>query len=334
MTPQLQRLLGSRADSTYHRQDEYRDGFTTGCYPMSDAGSAVSGPYGIAAPGYRLPAGLRLGTVRLQVADVARSLDWYHRVLGLRVRDHRPNVAALGAQGEGPTFIELHERPGAHPVPRRGRLGLYHYAILLPDRVSLARFVRHLAEIGERAGMSDHLVSEAIYLSDPDGLGIEVYADRPRSLWRQDGRQLVMATDPLDVNDLLRVAGDERWSGLPPGTVIGHVHLFVDDLGRAERFYHVGLGLDKMVWSYPGALFMSAGGYHHHLGTNTWAAGAPPAGPDDARLLEWEILLPSAEQATAALASIAGTGAVVESSDGEGTARDPWGTAVRVRGGP
>lgn len=182
--------------------------------------------------------------------------------------------------------------------------------------------------------MSDHLVSEALYLSDPDGLGIEVYADRPRSLWRQDGAQLVMATDPLDVDAVVQAAGSEPWSGLPPGTVIGHVHLFVGDLERAARFYHVGLGLDKIVWSYPGALFLSAGGYHHHLGTNTWAAGAQPAGPGDARLLEWEMLLPSGEDARAALASLAATGAPVVTGEREGTATDPWGTTVRVRGLP
>ena len=299
---------------------------------MSASRSADPQAYGVTPPGYRLPAGLRLGTVRLQVADLSRSLDWYRRVLGVEVLDQKPGMAALGAQGDRHPLIELHERPGAHPVPRRGRLGLYHYAILLPDRGSLARFVRHLAELGERAGMSDHLVSEAIYLSDPDGLGIEVYADRPRSTWRHDDRQLVMATDPLDVDDLLRAAGDERWSGLPPGTVMGHVHLFVDDLERAATFYHTGLGLDKVVWSYPGALFLSAGGDHHPLGTNTWAAGAPAAGPEDSRLLEWEILLPTAGDARAALASIAATGARVETSDSGGVAHDPWGTALRVCG--
>ena len=202
--------------------------------------------YGIAPPGYRLPSGLRLGTVRLQVADLARSLEWYRRVLGVAVLDQRQGVARLGAADGDRALIELHERVGAQPVPRRGRLGLYHYAILLPDRASLARFVRHLAELGERAGMSDHLVSEAIYLTDPDGLGIEVYADRPRAEWRQDQRQLVMATEPLNVDDLLRAAGSERWTGLPPGTVIGHVHLFVGDLQRAAAFYHAGLGLDQV----------------------------------------------------------------------------------------
>jgi catechol 2,3-dioxygenase len=292
---------------------------------MSESG------YGIAPPGYRLPDELRLGTVRLQVADLARSLEWYRRVLGVEVQDERGGVARLGARGDGRTLIELHERAGAQSVPRRGRLGLYHYAILLPDRPSLGRFVRHLAELGERAGMSDHLVSEAVYLSDPDGLGIEVYADRPRTAWRLDQRQLVMATEPLDVDDLLRAAGPEPWSGLPPGTVIGHVHLFVGDLRRAADFYHAGLGLDQIVWSYPGALFLSAGGYHHHLGTNTWAAGALPAGETDARLLEWEILLPTGKDVQAALASLAATGAPVTAGAADGVATDPWGTTVRVR---
>jgi len=287
--------------------------------------------YGIAPPGYRLPAGLKLGTVRLQVADLARSLEWYRRVLGVEVRDSPRGVALLAAAGGDRPLIELHERAGAQPVPRRGRLGLYHYAILLPNRASLARFVRHLAELGVRAGMSDHLVSEAIYLTDPDGLGIEVYADRPRAEWRHDQRQLVMATDPLNVDDLLRAAGSEPWTGLPAGTVIGHVHLFVGDLQRAAGFYHAGLGLDQVVWSYPGALFLSAGGYHHHLGTNTWATGALPAGDNDARLLEWEILLPTAGDVQAALASVAATGAPVTPGAGNGVATDPWGTTVRVR---
>jgi catechol 2,3-dioxygenase len=287
--------------------------------------------YGIRPPGYRLPDELKLGTVRLQVADLDRSLNWYRRVLGVELLEHGDGVARLGVREESRPLIELYERPGAGAIPRRGRLGLYHYAILLPDRPSLGRFVRHLAEIGERAGMSDHLVSEAIYLSDPDGLGIEVYADRPRSQWRHQEGQLVMATDPLDVDAVLRAAGPEPWSGLPAGTVMGHVHLFVGDLERAAGFYHAGLGLDKVVWSYPGALFLSAGGYHHHLGANTWAAGAQPAGPGDARLLEWEILLPSVDDARAALSSLAASGAGVATGEDGGTATDPWGTTVRIR---
>jgi catechol 2,3-dioxygenase len=287
--------------------------------------------YGIAPPGFRLPDETRLGPVRLQVADLARSLAYYEQVLGLRLLERGQGIAALGGEGATAPIIELHERPGARPVPRRGRLGLYHFAILLPERAALGRFLRHLGEIGERAGMSDHLVSEAIYLSDPDGLGIEVYADRPREIWRHAGRQLAMATDPLDVESLLRAAGGEPWSGMPAGTVLGHVHLYVDDLDRATAFYHAGLGLDKTVWSYPGALFLSAGGYHHHLGTNTWAAGAEPAGADDARLLEWELVVPRAADAASAVASLAAGGAEVAPSGSGGVARDPWGTAVRIR---
>lgn len=286
---------------------------------------------GVAPRGYRLPGDIRLGRVRLQVADLERSLAWYERVLGFRVLERSGAHATLGAHGDGAPLLELHEKKGAAPVPRRGRLGLYHFAILLPDRAALGRFVAHLAETGERAGASDHRVSEALYLQDPDGLGIEVYADRPRATWRTEARQLVMATEPLDLPDLVRAAGGEPWAGMPAGTVIGHVHLHVGDIAEAEAFYHQALGLEKVVWSYPGALFLSAGGYHHHLGVNTWAAGAAPAGDDDARLLEWEILMPSPGDAAGALANIVGAGYAVEDAPGGGIARDAWGTALRIR---
>jgi catechol 2,3-dioxygenase len=289
--------------------------------------------YGIAPPGYRLPAGLRLGRVRLQVADLDRSVAYYQDVLGMRVLERAEGQASLGTHGGGDreVLLELHELPGATPVPRRGRLGLYHFAILLPDRAALGRFVTHLAQIGARPGASDHLVSEALYLSDPDGLGIEVYADRPRAAWRHEGRQLVMATEPMNVADVAAAAGGEPWTGMPAGTVIGHVHLFVDDLGAAASFYHEALGFDKVVWNYPGALFLSAGGYHHHLGTNTWAAGAPRAGDGDARLLSWEIVLPEADDAEAAARSVSVSGnAVSRAEDGAWLATDPWGTTVRL----
>lgn len=293
--------------------------------------------YGIPAPGYRLPAATHLGRVRLQIADLDRSIAYYERVIGLRVIDRGEGMALLGPQGEDRAVVELHERPGARPVPRRGRLGLYHFAILLPDRASLGRFLAHLEQIGAYAGMSDHFVSEAIYLSDPDGLGIEVYADRPRSAWKHDGRQLVMTTVPLDEEDLLRAASatgrpdDIRWTGLPAGTAIGHVHLYVGDLDAAEAFYHRGLGLDKVVWNYPGALFMSAGGYHHHLGTNTWASGAAAAGPEDARLLEWEVVVPTAADAAEAGRSLTSAAGRARNDGDHWLAEDPWGTIVRVK---
>jgi catechol 2,3-dioxygenase len=292
-------------------------------------------PYGIEPPGYRLPAATRLGRVRLQVSDLERSAAYYRDLLGFRLLDRTADRATLGAQGaDDQVLIELVERAGAKPVPRRGRLGLFHFAILLPDRAALGRFLAHLGGIGARAGMSDHLVSEAVYLQDPDNLGIEVYADRPRATWRHEARQLAMATNPLDLRSVLAAAGGEPWAGMPAGTTIGHVHLHVSDLEQAAAFYHAGVGLDKVVWSYPGALFLSAGGYHHHLGTNTWAADAPPASDGDARLLDWEILVPSPADVEQAARSLQAAGYVVDRvHEGAWTASDPWGTRVRVAGG-
>ena len=288
------------------------------------------GVYGIAPPGYRLPEATRLGRVRLQVADLERSIAYYETVIGLRVLERLPGVAHLGPSGSDRVLVELHEKRGVRPVARRGHIGLYHFAILLPDRASLGRFVAHLASLGEYAGMSDHFVSEAVYLTDPDGLGIEVYADRPRSAWKVVDRQRAMTTVPLNVPDLMAASRGASWSGAPEGTVIGHVHLYVRDLDQAAAFYHAGLGLDKVVWNYPGALFMSAGGYHHHLGTNTWAAGAPLSTDDDARLLEWEIILPRSEDVAAAADSLETAGVIPERNAGDATARDPWGTQLRL----
>jgi catechol 2,3-dioxygenase len=284
--------------------------------------------YGIAPPGYSLPYDISLGRVRLQVADIERSIEFYERILGLRAA--RGYGRTVLSASDGVPIVELVERAGAAPVPRKGRLGLYHFAILLPDRPSLGRFLSHLVASGIQPGMSDHFVSEALYLSDPDGLGIEVYADRPRSEWHQAGNQLAMATEPLDANEVMQSGGGRDWDGAPAGTVVGHVHLFVSDLQRAEHFYHLGMGFDKIVWSYHGALFMSAGGYHHHLGTNTWARGAMPAGESDARLLEWSIVL-ARENDSAALAASLEDGGFSARNDGAAgwLATDPWGISVR-----
>lgn len=285
---------------------------------------------GIRPKGYRLPESTHLGRVRLQVADLDRSLVFYEDVLGMRVISRTADSASLGPHGEDREIVHLRQLSSARAVPRRGLLGLYHFAILLPDRASLGRFVAHLAEIGAHAGMSDHFVSEAVYLTDPDGLGIEVYADRPRDAWRYDERQLYMTTSHLDVDDLVRTAHGEAWTGMPPGTVLGHVHLYVDDIKTAEAFYHDALGFDKVVWSYPGALFMSAGGYHHHLGTNTWAKGAPPATDADARLLEWEIVVPAKKDADQAAQNVIAAGYEAKPENGEWILTDPWGTSLRL----
>ncbi|MEW5929268.1 MAG: VOC family protein [Gemmatimonadota bacterium] len=296
--------------------------------------ATAAAEYGIAPAGYRLPAATRLGPVRLQVADLERSLAYYTGVLGFRVLASSAGGAVLGAHGEDAPLVELRERKGASPAPRRGRLGLYHFAVLLPDRAALGRFVAHLAAAGERAGASDHLVSEALYLQDPDGLGIEVYADRPRSAWRHAGRELVMDTRPLDLQSLARAAGGAPWTGMPAGTAVGHVHLHVADTEEAAAFYHAALGLDRVVWSYPGALFLSAGGYHHHLGLNTWAGpDAVPPRDGDARLLEWTVVVPTAADAAEAARSIREAGHPVAVAGDGWLATDPWGTRLRVVGG-
>jgi catechol 2,3-dioxygenase len=297
----------------------------------TDTEASAKSPQHAGAPvGRPLPDALRLGPVRLQVRDLTTSLDYYTTVLGLRPRRSSDTTAALHASDDPEPLVELTERPETVPLRANSRLGLYHFALLLPDRAALGRFLAHLTRTGTRLGASDHLVSEALYLHDPDGLGIEVYADRPRSEWRQVGGQLVMATEPLDSASVLAAAHGEPWTGMPAGTTMGHVHLHVGDVDTASRFYHDALGLDRTVWSYPGALFLSAGGYHHHLGLNTWARGAPPASDRDARLLEWRIVLPTIDDARAAAARLASEGHEVEESDGSWRTADPWGTTLRL----
>jgi len=290
---------------------------------------------GIAPPAYRLPAATRPGTVDLQVSNLERSLAYYETVLGLRVVGRSDGSADLGAAGDTAPLVRLHERTGAQRVPSQGRIGLYHFAILLPDRAALGRFVAHLGEIGARAGAADHLVSEALYLHDPDGLGIEVYADRPRDSWQAEEGELRMATLPLDVAGVVAAGGRAPWTGMPSGTRMGHVHLHVGDLARASEFYHAALGLDTMVWSYTGALFMAASGYHHHLGLNTWAGpDAIAARDDEARLLAWQLLLPDAASVADARRSVESNGFPTRDADGGWFSGDPWGTTLHVLAEP
>jgi catechol 2,3-dioxygenase len=294
--------------------------------------AALPGSYGEPPSGYRLPAATRLGGVVLRVSDLARSVDYYETVLGLRVLSRSADEAVLTPHGDDRALVTLRERKGARPHPSRGRLGLFHFAILMPDRPSLARFVGHLLEIGVRPGAGDHGVSEAFYLQDPDNLGIEVYADRPRTTWQRRGRELAMGTDPMDIENLLAAAGDAPWTGMPNGTVMGHLHLHVGDLATTTKFYSESLGMDRMVWSYPGALFLAAGGYHHHLGTNLWAGPtATPPGEDEAQLLEWTMVLPTAQDVTATVQSLTRSGASVLHEGTSAIVADPWGTRLRIR---
>ncbi len=239
-----------------------------------------------------------VGPVRLNVADIERVRGFYERVLGLRTLEHGGDTLSLGPDGANP-LVELVGLPEAPPRPR-GRTGLFHLAILLSSRVELARAVRRMAKARwPLSGVADHLVSEAVYLSDPEGNGIEVYRDRPREDWRYVGGELEMATLPLDLDGVLRelTDADEDRDGMPAGARIGHVHLQVADLAAAEAFYHGVLGFEVTVRGYPGALFMSAGGYHHHIGVNTWLSEAAPAPEPGSRGLRWfRVTVPSPEE--------------------------------------
>jgi len=234
-----------------------------------------------------------MGAVRLTVADLDRVRDFYRDAIGLTEVSTEDGVVRLGA--DGTAIVELFGNPDAPPRPR-GTSGLFHFAIVVPSRPDLARALQRVAEAGWRlSGASDHLVSEALYLSDPEGNGIELYRDRPRDQWPVRDGVLQMDTLPLDLDGVLgELRREDASSGMPAGTRMGHVHLNVGDLTAAETFYSGALGFDVTVRGYPGALFVSAGGYHHHLGLNTWAGeGAPPAPPGSRGLRAFEIVLPS-----------------------------------------
>jgi catechol 2,3-dioxygenase len=286
-------------------------------------------PYGIAPPAFRLPDATTLGSVHLQVSDLVRSLAYYQGVLGLRAAQASDGTVVLTPHDDDRPLVVLHTRTGVTRA-RRGAFGLYHFALLLPDRAALGRLASHVSVQRIQVGMADHLVSEALYLWDPDGLGIEVYADRPRDTWQHRNGELLMATDALDAGSLFAAGRDETWTGLPKKTRLGHVHLHVGDLGDAAAFYHRALGFDKTVWSYPGALFMAAGGYHHHLGTNVWSTGPAPAA-DHAQLLEWELVVPSPADITSAASSLRGAGYAFEETEDGVRAPDPWGSVVHLR---
>ena len=226
------------------------------------------------------------GPVRLRVADLDSEREFYERAIGLSPIDSGDGVARLGS--DGTPVVELDHRADA-PARAPRTTGLFHLAILVPDRAALAAALARAVRAGGRiSGASDHLVSEALYLNDPEGNGIEIYRDRPRAEWERDGGEIRMSTLPLDVDGLLaELREDEPESAMPDGTRVGHVHLNVADLDAAERFYSGLLGFDVTVRGYPGALFLSTGGYHHHIGVNTWAGPGAPAPAAGSRGLEW-----------------------------------------------
>ena len=280
-----------------------------------------------------LPDETRLGSIRLRVSDPSLLRDFYQRVIGLRPLLADGSVTSFGVGDR--SLVELVSAPDAPPRPP-ATTGLFHLALLVPSRADLAGALRRVWEAGwHLSGASDHLVSEALYLSDPEGNGIELYRDRPRDEWPRVGDELEMATLPLDLENLLGESVDgQDASAMPEGTVLGHVHLQVADLVSAQAFWVDSLGLDITVGRYPGALFASAGGYHHHVGLNTWAGTGVPRPDAGARGLErFELVVPAPEAVAAARMRLARAGEVHE-LDGGVLAEDPSGNAVLVRSAP
>ncbi|MCK0208170.1 VOC family protein [Starkeya koreensis] len=277
------------------------------------------------------PTGLGMGAVRLRVRDAARSVAFYTQTIGLGLLQRGTDgIVRLGVGQR--VIVELEEAREARPRPR-GSAGLFHVAILVPDRPALAVVLRRLIAQGIRLGASDHIVSEALYLDDPDGNGIEIYRDRPAASWKWAGGTVEMATNGLDLRDVLAdlPAGAPAEQPMPAGTRVGHVHLQVGDLAIARRFYVDTLGLDVTTDRYPGALFVSADGYHHHLGLNVWQSrGAGAASADSIGLVHFELLLPDAAAVEALRARLTAAGESVVPVEGGFAVADPWGIRLHV----
>lgn len=277
---------------------------------------------------------ISLGEVKLKVSQLEKSIPFYEETVGLKVLqlDEAKREVSFTADGKQ-TLLVLEEVPGANVPQRRSNAGLYHFAILLPDRPSLSLALRNLIRSGIHIGQADHLVSEALYIADPDNNGIEIYRDRPRDQWKKDAvGNYVMASDPLDWESLLAESEGQEWNGLPAGTVIGHIHLHVGDLRASRAFYEGKLGFDVVGdYAQMSAVFVSAGGYHHHIGMNIWAgAGAvlPPA--NTVGLSYYTIAFPTAASREAWLEQLRGEGVEAAAQGNAFVVHDPSGIAIHA----
>jgi catechol 2,3-dioxygenase len=284
----------------------------------------ASNPSAIPTFANRTP--LHVGEVGLVVRDLERVAGFYRDVIGLTVLDRDEQRARLGV--DGITLVELEHRPDALPDDTRSA-GLYHTAFLMPTRADLAHWVRHIArEKVSITGASDHGVSEAFYLDDPEGNGVEVYADRPPETWRWSDGLVAMPTERLDVEDLVASANaQDAFDGAPAGLRIGHIHLRVGELEQAEAFYRGAIGLD-LTRKRQGAAFMSSGGYHHHVAGNIWhSAGAGARDPQRAGLAWFSL---RADDPAAIRARLEKAGAPLSAGPLGVQTADPWGTQIRI----
>ncbi|WP_027409853.1 VOC family protein [Anoxybacteroides tepidamans] len=281
---------------------------------------------------YQIHPQAEIGHIHLIVTKLDRSLRFYTEVIGFQVLEQEEKRAVLTTDGTTPLVV-LEEKEEAVRKPPR-TTGLYHFAILVPDRASLARALLHLLQTRYPLhGASDHQFSEAVYLADPDGNGIEIYADRPRDEWEKTERgEYKGTTVPLDVEGLLAEAGGVPWMGLPAETKIGHVHLHVADLQEAEKFYHQGLGFEIAIRMGNHALFVGAGGYHHHIGLNTWAGVGAPQPPDNAVGLHmFSINLPNEEELAKIIERLEGIGVSVKCQEKAVVAVDQSGHRIQLK---
>jgi len=274
-----------------------------------------------------------LGTVKLKVSDIKRSIQFYEKVIGLKAIHTTVNTASMSANGVD-SLLMLEQTSKAYDGSRRGHTGLYHFALLVPSRKALGNILKHLIEMRIAIGQADHLVSEALYLSDPDKNGIEIYRDRPRAEWEYDQRNYVkMATDPIDWEGILAEADKQPFQGLDEGTVMGHVHLHVADLNKAHQYYCELLGFSlESDWSANGALFVGAGRYHHHLGLNIWnGRGATPLPAHATGLEYFTIHAVGEEELTAIVNRLQEAGYAVECNGSGYLTKDPFGIGIQLQ---
>ncbi|AIQ46711.1 glyoxalase [Paenibacillus sp. FSL R7-0273] len=272
----------------------------------------------------------QIGLVQIRVSDLERSLAFYQNVIGLQVLRRQGREAVMTADGRQALLV-LREIERPQLLSRKGA-GLYHFAILLPDRPNLGLVLRNLIAADIEIGQGDHLVSEALYIQDPDNNGIELYRDRPRDTWQRDSAgDVVMTTDPVDVDGLLAASEGLAWEGLPAGTIIGHVHFHVGDLAEAKKFYVDALGFEPTTQYGSSALFISAGGYHHHMGLNVWAGQGAPATPANAPGIDYFTLqLPDVHEITTVAERVRAAGyPVTETADGV-ILTDPWNIGIHL----
>lgn len=268
------------------------------------------------------------GEVHLNVLDLNRSIQFYKEIIGFKVLEEVSNKAVLTADGETPLLII--EQPENVRMKEPKKTGLYHFALLLPTRADLGMIIEHFVNKKVALGAADHLVSEALYLADPDGNGIEIYIDRDPSVWHWENGKVAMATDPLDGDSIVAESAGQVWDGLPTGTIMGHVHLHVANLPDAEKFYNA-LGFE-VVTNYPQALFMSNGKYHHHIGLNTWnGEGAPRPSKGSIGLQSYALIYPTELVLKEAIRKVEALAVSVKSSENGFVVEDPAGNRIVLR---